>query len=100
MILLDNAIEVFEEKRVKNPIINIKIEKSKEQLILLIEDNAGGIKLKPIDSIFDIFITTKERSNGLGLSMCKMLVENRLNGKISVLNNKEGATFIITFDKL
>jgi two-component system, sensor histidine kinase LadS len=96
MILLDNALEVFEQNKIKNPIINIKIEKSNEQLTLSIEDNAGGIKVKPIDLIFETFITTKEKSNGLGLSMCKLLVENKLNGKICVFNNEEGATFFIT----
>lgn len=96
MILLDNALEMFEQKKIKNPIINISTEKSNDELILSIEDNAGGIGLKPIDSIFEIFTTTKDKSNGLGLAMCKILVEKKLNGKIKAVDKKNGAIFILT----
>lgn len=97
MILLDNALEIFEERKTKNPTINITLENFNNSLILSLEDNGGGVKIEPINSIFNTFITTKEKSNGLGLSMCKILVENRLNGKINAFNNKKGATFLITF---
>lgn len=96
MILLDNTLEMFEQKKIKNPMINIILKKSDEKLILSIEDNAGGIDIKPIDSIFETFTTSKEKSNGLGLAMCKILVEKKLDGKIQVKNQNKGACFIIT----
>jgi signal transduction histidine kinase len=32
---------------------------------------------------------------GMGLYMSKMIIEKNMNGKLYVLNNKKGATFII-----
>jgi two-component system sensor kinase FixL len=72
--------------------------KSIDDLSVLIEvqDNGTGIAAEELESIFDSFITSKPDGLGLGLSICRSIVE-RLGGKISAANNPDGgATFSIT----
>jgi len=55
----------------------------------------GGIRLDPIDMVFDLHISTKEAGSGLGLFMTKNIIENRFGGEISVANINHGACFTI-----
>ena len=68
-----------------------------DRLFLPIEDNGGGIDLKDVKKIFTPYFTTKEKAHGtgLGLYILKMLVEDSMNGKVTVENGEEGARFII-----
>jgi len=64
-----------------------------------ISDNGGGIKKGILDKIFDEYVTSgggqdKSRNMGLGLSICKSIVEAH-GGHISAFNNEQGgATFV------
>ena len=63
--------------------------------IITYEDNAGGIKIKPIELVFNYFVTSKNnnKSSGIGLAVAKLLIEERLKGKISIKNSDVGAVF-------
>ena len=99
MILLENALDIFEERNINFPKIEIRIEDLKTDFCISILDNGLGIRVEPINLIFNTFITTKNKSSGLGLTMCKMLIESRLNGKIEAFNLEEGACFEIYLPK-
>ncbi|EJF06558.1 histidine kinase [Thiovulum sp. ES] len=58
-------------------------------------DNAGGIKVEPVEKVFDYFVTTKG-SQGIGLSIVKHIVE-KLQGQISVSNENGGVFFSFKF---
>ena len=97
--ILNNAKDVFVKREIEVPEILISLkENSKKELVITISDNAGGITQKPINSIFDYGISSGDfqNSNGLGLFIAKELIQNKLNGKIQVKNNKYGAEFKIT----
>ena len=73
-------------------------EKKKEKndsIITTILDNAGGIKNKYINHIFDPYFTTKQKGSGIGLYMSKMIIESHFKGKIKVFNKDKGASFSI-----
>jgi signal transduction histidine kinase len=58
-----------------------------------VEDTGSGINPERLDSIFDPFITTKTDGMGLGLAICRMIVE-RHGGKLSALSDgRNGARF-------
>lgn len=100
IVLMDNVIDVAKKRAIFNPYILIEIASSyKENVKIVIEDNCGGIKQKPIESIFDIHISDKEselEQNGVGLSIVKTLVYEKLGGTINVENTTQGARFIIS----
>lgn len=95
--ILKNAQDVFEERNIKNKEVKIEILKNENFVNIIIEDNAGGIDTKNIDKIFNMYFTTKHKSQGtgLGLYFTNMIIEKRFKGKINVENSKLGAKFII-----
>lgn len=93
--ILSNAIHALATKEEKT--IYIKSEKFNDQIVLSIEDNAGGIKEELLPKIFEPYITTKHQSvgTGLGLYISKNIIQNSMGGDISVKNTKNGAKFTI-----
>ena len=96
--ILSNAKDVLVQKRVENPKISIKVYHSEGNGFLEIADNAGGIDEKIIEKIFDPYFTTKHQSQGtgIGLYMSKMIIEQNMNGTLSVENGLDGAVFKIS----
>ena len=92
-----NAKDTISQRTIENPTINIIISQINNIAIITIEDNAKGIKEEHIDLIFEPYFTTKSSSKGtgLGLYMSKMIIENNMNGELSVQNTKNGAKFTV-----
>ncbi len=96
--LILNAKDAFDTAPVSSPLITVHVSGGEEETCTItVTDNAGGIRLNPVDMVFDLHITTKEEGSGLGLFMTKNIIENRFGGTISVKNTKNGACFTITF---
>lgn len=96
LILINNSLDEFTvEKRNE---IAIEIKEIGRRLHIIYEDNGGGIKIEPIERVFEYFVTTKDKgfNQGMGLPILKMLVEDRLMGEVGISNTKEGARFVIT----
>ena len=85
VILIGNAIEASN----KGGKIAIKISQDAHETKIEIEDNGIGISDKQMNSIFDPFITTKEKGLGLGLFVAKQLIEEN-QGRLDIVS-KEGA---------
>lgn len=90
-----NAKDVLVERKITNPFIKIKTYNNEDAIFITIEDNAGGIKQEPIEKIFEISISSKEESIGIGLFIAKAIIEQRMRGSLSVENGVNGAMFTI-----
>jgi PAS domain S-box-containing protein len=87
--IMINAKEALDKKEDKQ--INIITYDDGANIICEISNNGGHIPNKFIKQIFTPYFSTKEETNGVGLSLyaCKMLVELHLKGKIKVLNKRD-----------
>ena len=98
--IINNAIDVLLEKNIENPYITISFDNSSEYISIHIEDNGGGIDEKIIDNIYEPYFSTKSKNGtGLGLYMSKMIIEQHMDGELSVHNTQSGARFSITLQK-
>jgi len=77
--LIQNAIQSVPENRIA--MIEIATRDHNEKVILSVKDNGTGISHEMVDKIFTPNFTTKTSGTGLGLAMCKGIVE-KINGKI------------------
>lgn len=95
--LLSNAKDVLIERNIQNPKIIISVFNKNNQNFIIIEDNAGGIKTKPIEKIFEPYFTTKHASSGtgIGLYMSKNIIEKNNHGELKARNSEFGAVFEI-----
>jgi len=95
--ILKNALDAFSNTNIIDKRIAIRAYEQKSSIIIEIEDNAGGISQGVIEKIFTPYFTTKgeEEGTGLGLYICKRIIQEHMRGKISVKNKKKGASFVI-----
>lgn len=74
--LFMNAMDALETTAVDPRQLSVALDKaSGGHLKVSITDNGNGIKSDDSDRIFDPFFSTKESGVGLGLSICKSIVE-------------------------
>jgi len=95
--ILSNIHDLVIERKIENPEVDIKLYKENNDAILSITDNVGGIKNENLSKIFNPYFTTKHQSmgTGLGLYIAKMIIEDTMDGSLSVKNTDNGVTFTI-----
>ena len=84
--LLQNAVQSVPDYR--KPVIEIENRLQNDSVIVSIKDNGSGINESMKSKIFTPNFTTKSSGTGLGLAMCKGIIE-KINGNIW-FETKEG----------
>jgi signal transduction histidine kinase len=81
--------------------ITIDITDATQFVYIDFTDTGKGIPKGKIKTVFEPGFTTKQRGWGLGLSLCKRIIENYHNGKIFVKRSEPntGTTFRIVLNK-
>ena len=94
--LLNNAVKFTEVKRGEIYVAAEEKEKADQEVVVVtIKDTGVGIDSEILPRLFTKFATTSQTGTGLGLFICKSIIEAH-GGKIWALNNtnsKGGATF-------
>jgi C4-dicarboxylate-specific signal transduction histidine kinase len=95
--IFNNSKDAVLEKHIKNPILKISTIQSESEVIIRIQDNAGGISPDILDRVFEPYFTTKFQSQGtgIGLYMSKMIVEKSMKGSLYSENREDGLLTII-----
>ncbi len=88
--LLFNAVQALEGKGTIAVRLQEEQEKGKTVAHLTVQDDGPGLPVEP-EKIFEPFFTTKTRGSGLGLAVCKQLVEKH-GGRIAAESEKGGGT--------
>ena len=83
--LLNNAIDAVVGKGT----IELSIVDRKDKLLINIIDNGKGIPKQLVNRIFQPGVTTKKRGWGMGLSLCRRIIEDYHQGSIQVRSTAE-----------
>mgnify|MGYP000541819517 CR=1 FL=1 len=76
-------------------LIKINISSKEDETCIKIQDNGIGIKEEYLEKIFEPFFTSKKNGDGFGLYMVKLIIEDKMNGKIRALKCEDGADILI-----
>ena len=96
MNLLVNAVHALAESRPKRREILVSAERQGEDAaVLRIEDTGPGISDEELARVFEPFFTTKSGGLGMGLAICRRIVEAQ-GGRIWGESSAGGARFSFT----
>ncbi|MBI2039654.1 HAMP domain-containing histidine kinase [Candidatus Microgenomates bacterium] len=98
--LVSNAIDAYDGIRKKQRVVEIRLSQVNGMAKLEIQDWGSGIDKKILSKIFDPLFTTKglDKGTGIGLSICKDIIEKDFQGKYSVDTKVgQGTTFTVEF---
>ena len=89
--LIQNALQAMET----GGKLTIRVNLKDNFIRITFEDTGPGIPVEKLSDIFEAFYTTKKEGTGLGLNICKRIIQEH-SGKISVESKiGEGTKFVI-----
>jgi signal transduction histidine kinase len=92
--LVHNALEAMNTTTDRSRVLRVRTElRGRDAIAVAVEDSGPGIDPNRIDGIFDAFSTTKAHGMGLGLAICRMIIQ-RHGGQLTVSSDRNrGALF-------
>jgi len=67
-----------------------------DRVVLAVQDAGSGIDPRDLEKIFDTFYTTKAQGMGMGLAICRSIVEGHGGTLGAKPNDGPGMTFEVT----
>ncbi|WP_368030363.1 ABC transporter substrate binding protein [Arcobacter sp. s6] len=100
--IINNARDSILKKREKENFqgkIIIDTFYENDNIYISIKDNGIGIKKENLEKIFEPFFTDKINGDGFGLYMVKLIIEDKMDGSIKAVEQKDGANILIALNK-
>jgi PAS domain S-box-containing protein len=92
--LVQNAIEAMDNTTDRDRVLRVRTGlHNRDAIIVAVEDSGPGVDPKQLGSIFDAFFTTKSHGIGLGLAICRMIVERHGGQLTAASDGNNGARF-------
>jgi signal transduction histidine kinase len=92
--LANNALEAMDMTTDRSRLLRVTTElRGRDAIAIAVEDSGPGIAPQKLDSIFSAFLTTKSQGMGLGLAICRMIVEQHGGQLTASSDGKNGALF-------
>jgi signal transduction histidine kinase len=95
--LITNAVEAMTSVDANSRLMHLKTERDESQnIVITVQDSGPGVDPQNIERIFDRFFTTKTQGMGMGLAICRSIVEAH-NGRLWVeAGDHQGSLFRIS----
>jgi C4-dicarboxylate-specific signal transduction histidine kinase len=91
--LMVNAMQAMERVTERPRLLTVRTTREKDQALLAVQDAGVGLDSASLARLFNPFFTTRPEGLGLGLSICRSIVEAH-GGRIwASTNDGSGATF-------
>jgi C4-dicarboxylate-specific signal transduction histidine kinase len=95
--LFNNALEAMSSVTGRPRLLSVESQTLEpSDIAILVEDCGAGIDPKNMDRIFDAFFTTKARGMGMGLSICRSIIEAHGGRLWASHGTTHGTIFYIT----
>ncbi len=97
--IINNAKDAILKRRLTQKVdglIKIDVYSKNNDICIEIKDNGIGIEEEKLEKIFEPFYTSKENGDGFGLYMVKLIIEDKMNGKIKAIKSDDGTNILIT----
>jgi C4-dicarboxylate-specific signal transduction histidine kinase len=92
--LVHNAIEAMDATTDRDRVLRVRTELNGPGAIAVaVRDSGPGIDPKRLDSIFGAFFTTKSHGMGLGLAICRTIIEHHGGRLTASSDGKNGSLF-------
>src|SRR5262245_1530575 len=92
--LVHNAIEAMDTTTDRDRVLRMRTELNDlDAITVAVGDSGPGIGPERIDSIFGAFFTTKTHGMGLGLAICRMIIEHHGGQLTASSDGKNGSLF-------
>ena len=92
--LIHNAVEAMASTTDRARVLQLRtVQDGIRGIAVAVEDSGPGIDPNRLDGIFDAFVTTKTHGMGLGLAICRMIVERHGGQLTASSDGKSGALF-------
>jgi signal transduction histidine kinase len=89
--LIANAIESMADQDTR--VLTIRTEAAETGIVVTVADTGTGIDASEIDRIFEAFVSTKQQGMGMGLSICRSIVEAHHGGIAALQAHPVGSVF-------
>jgi PAS domain S-box-containing protein len=90
--LITNAIEAMGTMNGRARLLRVSSAlQEPDNIVIAVADSGPGIETKNMDHIFDPFFTTKSQGMGMGLAICRSIVETH-SGRLSVSPGADGGS--------
>lgn len=101
--LLNNARDAILERRRRHSdderqdFVRLDVQVQSDRINIDIEDSGGGIPAEIADRVFLPYFSTKSvaSGSGMGLHMARLVIEDKMLGKLGYENREQGACFRI-----
>ena len=91
--LLLNSLEALGELQPERREIDVRVAAMAGMIEFAVIDRGAGIAPDQLSTVFEPFMSTKRAGTGMGLAICKAIVEGH-GGRIRAERNPEGGTII------
>ena len=92
--LVNNAIEAMNTAHNRNRVLQVRTQlREPASIVVEVQDTGPGIAAEQLDGIFGAFFTTKAKGMGLGLAICRMIIEHHGGQLTASSDGKTGALF-------